>query len=83
MSFRVYILHSADLQRFYTGFTARGSQRTLEHRRKHAGWTGQARDWVEVFGTEVETRTEARALEKQIKARGAQRFLADRHPMTP
>ena len=82
MSFRVYILYSADLQCFYTGFTARGSQRTLEHRRKHAGWTGQAQDWVEVLGVDVETRTDARALEKQIKARGAQRFLADRQRIT-
>jgi putative endonuclease len=78
MNFRVYILYSNALDRFYAGFTARGSQRIKEHRRKHQGWTGQANDWLEVFSTPVETRAEAREFEKQIKARGAKRFLAGR-----
>jgi putative endonuclease len=77
MNFRVYILHSHTLDRFYTGFTAKGPLRARQHRRQHPGWTGQADDWVEVFSTPRETRAEARELEKQIKARGAQRFLID------
>lgn len=77
MNFRVYILYSNSLDRFYAGFTARGSQRIKEHRQKHQGWTGQADDWAEVFSIFVEMREEARTLEKQIKARGAKRFLAD------
>ena len=78
MAFRVYILHSDILDRFYTGVTAKGPLRTRQHRRKHDGWTGQASDWVEVFHCPVETRAEARVLERQIKARGAKRFLDDR-----
>ena len=78
MAYRVYILHSAALGQFYAGFTAKGPMRVRQHRRKHAGWTGQAHDWVEVFHRPVETREAARALEKQIKARGAKRFLDER-----
>ena len=80
MSFRVYILHSRTLDRFYTGFTAKGPLRVRQHRRKHLGWTGQTQDWMEVFSAPVNTRAEARELEQQIKARGAQRFLAERQP---
>ena len=75
MDFRVYILHSASLDRFYVGFTSKGTLRIRQHKQKHKGWTGQADDWQEVFHCSVDTREAARSLEKQIKARGAKRFL--------
>jgi putative endonuclease len=78
MSHRVYILQSVALDRYYVGITERGERRLQEHRSKHKGWTSQADDWTETYGCQVATRTEARELEKQIKARGAVRWLADR-----
>ena len=78
MNHRVYILHSDALDRYYVGITERGERRLQEHRSKHKGWTCQADDWTETYGCLAATRTEARALEKQIKARGAMRWLADR-----
>jgi putative endonuclease len=74
----VYILRSESLGRYYTGFSCDHWKRQRQHRSRHKGWTGQAADWQEVFCIQVATIREARALEKQIKARGAGRFLSER-----
>jgi len=82
MKYRVYILHPSTLDRFYTGHTEKGSLRTRQHRQKHKGWSGQVDDWTEVFSTYADTREDARTMEKQIKVRGAKRFLTDSHRMS-
>ena len=75
--FHVYVLRSEVLRRFYCGFSKYHWKRQRQHRAKNAHWTGAADDWQEAFHCAVETRAEARALEKRIKARGAKRFLDD------
>ena len=75
--FTVYILYSKKLNRFYTGFSQDFALRKIQHRISNSHWTGQTKDWKEIFQTEVPTRQQARALEKRIKARGAKRFLDD------
>ena len=75
--FHVYILYSAQLGRFYTGHSKYHWKRQRQHRAKNTHWTGQANDWREVYDCRVDTRAEASALEKKIKARGAKRFLDD------
>jgi putative endonuclease len=74
---RVYILHSASLDRYYTGFTGRHEVRLREHQRGLNVSTQIANDWVEVWCRELESTSEARAMEKKIKARGAKRFLGE------
>ena len=76
----VYVLHSAQLGRFYTGSSKYHWKRQRQHRAKSSHWTGQADDWLEAFHCTVRTRAEARALEKRIKARGAERFIRDQEP---
>ena len=80
MGYYVYILHSAELNRYYTGFSKYRGKRRRQHRREKKHWTAGADDWQEAFCTTVTTLAEARALEKKIKSRGAQRFLGDSRP---
>jgi putative endonuclease len=77
MKFYVYILYSATLQQYYTGFSQYSGKRLRQHKREHKSWSARANDWEEVYSCSVSSRIEARNLEKKIKARGAKRFLAD------
>ena len=52
-------------------------ERLAHHLNHHKGFTAQANDWIVVFEKEFETKNEAMKLEKQIKKRGAKRFLED------
>ena len=61
--------------RHYTGFSEYHAKRERQHQRGQGYWTSRADDWQEVFSTTVETRKEARSLEKKIKDRGAKRFM--------
>jgi len=75
MSVQVYILWSPSLGRHYVGFSEDSVRRLREHRRGQTRWTSRAIDWQKVWETTVENNVEARCLERQIKARGARRFL--------
>ena len=79
MTISVYILHSVSLDQFYTGISKHVIKRGREHRKSGKKWTDRASDWREIFRQECATYAEARHLEKSIKARGAERFLADRN----
>ena len=71
----VYILHSASLGQFYVGMSLNPWHRLKEHQRGQTHATRDASDWVKVYWQKVSDSWEARRLEKQIKARGAKRFL--------
>ena len=71
----VYILYSPLLDKHYVGFSKYRGKRKRQHSTKSKHWTGKAHDWTEVFCRKVNSRTEARELEKKIKGRGAKRFL--------
>jgi len=77
MQFYVYILYSVTLDSYYTGFSKYHAKRRRQHCRGETFSTQRAKDWEEAFCQRTETREEARALEKLIKARGAARFLRD------
>jgi putative endonuclease len=81
MSVQVYILWSAALQRHYVGFSESSARRLREHRSGQTFWTRRASDWQKVWERMAANRTEARVLERQIKARGARRFLEDQMHM--
>jgi putative endonuclease len=76
----VYILFSAKLDQYYTGFSKHPQRRLQQHRRGASAWTSRAEDWVLVYQSRLESMAEGRALEKRIKARGARRFLEEQLP---
>jgi putative endonuclease len=68
MSF-LYILHSASLDRYYTGSTdALPQDRLLKHLANHKGYTGKAKDWRIVYLEEFTDIHQALNREKQIKS---------------
>ncbi len=80
--YTVYILFSQSIQKYYVGFTSQSIEARLRrHLSAHKGFTARAKDWKVVFTELVSTKSEAAALEKRIKNRGAKRFLADKSPL--
>jgi len=77
MLYYTYILYSKSLQKYYTGQTENISRRLEEHNRGKTSFMKSGIPWIIVFSKEFSTRSEAMALEKQIKKRGASRFIED------
>jgi putative endonuclease len=77
LAFHVYILFSESLGKYYVGQSLKHSIRLKQHNRGQSHWTSRASDWKEVFNVLVDSRVQARELEKRVKARGAKRFIAD------
>ncbi|MBU1692382.1 MAG: GIY-YIG nuclease family protein [Verrucomicrobia bacterium] len=73
----IYILYSPSLDQFYTGISRFRFKRQRQHRKGQSAWTARASDWTEIWITSTPDSITARQLERQIKARGAKRFLAD------
>ena len=80
MQVGVYILYSATLDQYYVGLSRHPQRRLTQHLDGTSAWTSRAADWVMVYQHPVESVTAARAMEKQIKARGARRFLEAQLP---
>jgi len=75
--FLTYILLSEKTRRYYTGSTEDLKNRLLEH---NSGETKSIRSgipWKVIHVEYFETRSEAVRKEKQVKARGAGRYLDD------
>ena len=72
-----YILYSPKVDKFYTGQTKDLYRRLEEHNRGKTSFLASGIPWILMFSKEIESRTEALKLEKQIKKRGAARFLND------
>jgi len=76
--FTVYILFSNQLHKHYVGYTSFPIEnRIKEHLYSHKGFTSNAKDWKAIYKKSVISKTEALKLEKQIKKRGAKRYLND------
>ncbi|MDX9982475.1 MAG: GIY-YIG nuclease family protein [Lentisphaeria bacterium] len=73
----VYVLYSPTLDRFYTGMSAFAAKRERQHRKGQTAWTSRADDWQTLWRTETADSSQARTLEKRIKARGARRYPQD------
>ncbi|QQS50534.1 MAG: GIY-YIG nuclease family protein [Bacteroidota bacterium] len=73
----VYILRSKTLNKFYTGQTDNLERRMEEHNRGKTPFTKSGIPWILIYSIPLESRAEAMKLEKQIKKRGAERFLND------
>ncbi|WP_343747641.1 GIY-YIG nuclease family protein [Fluviicola sp.] len=63
-----YILYSSVKDKFYTGVSENPAERLKKHNSKNKGFTNQASDWKIVFLKPFDSKSEALAYEKQIKA---------------
>lgn len=67
--FHIYILHSRTLNKYYIGFTSGTvKQRLIQHLSNHKGFTAKSKDWEIVFTKEFESKLEAMAEERKLKA---------------
>ena len=77
MGYTVYILYSKSCMKFYIGQTQDIHNRLNEHNAEETTSIRHCIPWALVWKEELETRSQAMAIEKKIKSRGAERFLAD------
>ena len=64
----VYILYSAKLNRFYTGYTSNFDSRMEFHRNAESHkFTANAEDWELYLKIECENKSQALSIEKHIK----------------
>jgi putative endonuclease len=80
--FYTYILYSQGLQKFYTGQTQDLERPLEEHNRGKTPFMKSGLPWIIVFSKCFVQRKEAMGLEKEIKKRGAARFLSDNNFIT-
>jgi len=73
-----YILYSEKICKFYVGSTQDIEVRINQHNSDHTKSTKGKGPWKLVKSFLFETRYEAMQLQKQIKKRGAERFLMDK-----
>ena len=78
LSFFVYILFSEKLHKYYTGYTSDISNRLEHHNAGRNRFSKKGVPWVLVTYFPCQDINSALRLEKQIKSRGAKRFLGDR-----
>ena len=69
MNYHVYILYSAQLNKYYVGYTADElAERVRRHNSNHKGFTGGVGDWTVVFGELFDDKTKAMNREREIKS---------------
>src|SRR6187431_3463423 len=77
MGYTVYVLYSSSCRKFYSGQTQDLENRLIEHNSGETKSIKSCIPWSLIWKLELPTRVEAMKLEKKIKSRGAERFLAD------
>ena len=78
--YTVYILFSNTLQKYYVGFTSMSMEERLSrHLCGHGGYTSKAKDWKIVYTEMLEDKSQVLIKEKQIKKRGAGRYIQDQN----
>jgi len=82
MKYYVYIIFSEKLNKYYTGFTENIETRVDQHNNGISKFTSRGIPWILVFYFEVDSVQKARTLEREIKGRGAKRFLEDKKVIT-
>ena len=69
MKYKLYILYSVSLNKFYVGHTGDTLEdRLLKHLSNHKGYTSKAKDWEVVYVEEFETKSLAYKREREIKS---------------
>ncbi|MDX1471566.1 MAG: GIY-YIG nuclease family protein [Flavobacteriaceae bacterium] len=77
MDYKVYILYSESIQRYYCGQTKDLDERLNRHNGGGNKYTKRGRPWRLIKLFSVENRKAAMDLESKIKRRGIRRFLED------
>ena len=76
MKYRVYILYSEQLDRYYIGHTGEHlEERLRRHLSNHSGFTSKAKDWVVKYSEDYTTKGEAYAQEMQIKKKKSKLYI--------
>lgn len=75
--YAVYILYSERSSRYYVGQTTDMKDRLERHNQGRSKSTKFGIPWSMVLQREVSSRSEAMILQKQIKKRGAKRYIED------
>ncbi len=73
--FKVYIIFSAFLDRYYVGSTANIEDRLVRHKNSGSKSTKSASDWELVYSEEFDTRSEAVMREREIKGKKSRKYL--------
>ncbi len=73
--FKVYIIFSAFLDRYYVGSTANIEDRLFRHKNSGSKSTKSASDWELVYSEEFDTRSEAVMREREIKGKKSRKYL--------
>jgi len=68
MTYHFYILFSDIANKYYIGHTSQLEDRLCKHNSNHKGFTGKTNDWKVVYTETFETKSEAYARERQVKA---------------
>ncbi|OSZ82194.1 excinuclease ABC subunit C [Chitinophagaceae bacterium IBVUCB1] len=77
MSYKVYILYSTKLEKYYVGHTEDVERRIEEHNNGKGNFTSKGLPWILVHIIACATKSEAVRLEQKIKKRGIKRYLQD------
>ena len=77
MNFKVYILWSESLQKYYVGSTNNLEDRLQRHNAGYEKFTSKGKPWKLIYKVECLDRKEAVNLERKIKSRGIKRYLED------
>ena len=68
MPYHFYILFSKTNDKYYIGHTSQLEDRLRKHNSNQKGFTGKYNDWKVVYTEAFETKPEAYARERQVKA---------------
>ena len=76
MKYSVYILFSAQLDRYYIGHTGEPiAERLKKHLSDHSGYTSKAKDWTVVWIEAYERKQDAYARELEIKSKKSKKYI--------
>ena len=68
MNYYFYIIYSELLDKYYLGYSSNLKDRINKHNTNHKGFTGRAKDWTLVYSEKYNSKEEAYARERQVKA---------------
>jgi putative endonuclease len=80
--YKLYILYSHKIDKYYIGYSYDVDQRLRKHNNASKGFTKTGRPWILAYTEEHETKQEAAARERQIKNRKNRSLLEDLLPPT-
>ncbi len=73
--YKVYIIYSQNLNRYYIGYTVDIVKRLEEHNAGISAYTSKATDWILKWQKEFESRELAMEEELRIKAKKSRKYL--------